>query len=1506
MQHFYRTLGLILISSIMFSDGSYGVGESRTNELGDGGYVLMSWNASAGDRIGTSVALRENLVFLGAPHVGPQQNGDVLVCNHDVGQWDEVAWLSNFAPTLDDFAQFGQCVATSSDMDAGGGIGSELVAVGAPGIDTVFLFHGGGSGTSWLLRSTLVGEPNSRFGSSIAMAGDLIVVGAPLYDELGLVTMYEITSNGYEYIASVEGASYKDQSSEFGFDVAIEGGLILVGAPGNSPVDGGGSVSLYSRDNNSLSLVWSVENGGHSEARFGASVAMNEGQIAIGVPGPYQDDPNVDEDERGRVELYSRTGASGEFKFELSGTIETDLPSPGDQCGQDIQMRQNLLVIGAPGTSIAGDSSGMGMIYQYSPSGNTWRKWTSIIAGSASSGGHFGTSVAIGNRGAVFASPFMTSYVGETGLGIAYHFPDGIDGDWQRDIRAPVPVIAERGIIAPGDGGSGSAVPYFGRGLAASGNYALVADPEHSMLYWFHRADAGSSWEEQGLLMPPDDGGGPADDFGLYVEKLHDVAIVGLPDAGTGGEAVVYHRDGTTWTLEQTLVPTTTSAEYGAAIAIERADDGSTWCAVGDTLGGATATASGVVHVYRQAASGDFELQAVIDNDTYVLGNFSRYGHALDFSPCAAEPMTLAVGDPVHDGDGAINLYECEGAGVTLEQTFVGDSLYQQLGVSVAIDSQYCVVGCIAAEAEGSVHVYTSTAGLRRTDDPPSSWFDYVFTWNLSYPSNRTSDHFGTEIGLTAAPRRIFVSSPGLDYSGLNAGAICSFAKGSDPPNAWNLNALLISPDASNGEAIGGMALCEETVLVGRTVYGSGGNSVEGRVYDFPVDESISWVNGQGGPLSGAWNWSADPESMTGVFSMLLSRPYTVQFDVAEWYGNLKIVFDTIAFQLVGSSRIGGDLTVSSAVRFKTAQLAVTDGVLEVADDLIVGSSEPGYFQEAGKLIIATMSGISIDDRLALAPTASVQINIDPSLHRNEDPVIPIEAQVIELGGSLEVSFDEAGVDPTDLKLGDQFTLLHSVGGPFQSSFDVTLLPGIPGGELAFTMSIVNDGRGAGQTLVATVVDLAGLLDFGDPNSLAVTGQPTAVEVVDLTGDGAEEICIIFADSPGSLAIFENNGSGGISQQIVLSTGDLPIDITSGDFDGDGHQDLAIANFLSSDVLMLYNDDEDLSDGFEDDDADGNPGVDLDVDAPPKCLAGIDYNFDSYRDLIVGLDDDDGDGSGYLQVYLGASLRGGTRMPASGGKTSSIPKYIDPSEEEDQKAYAFTVAQEDGQTAAGGGSAALHGTGTLVLTDYTTGVNPGGITSGDFNGDGFGDIAVTSATNGTVAILRQDSTNPGAFLPAIYLSLGSDPSQITSVDFNADGNVDMAAITYNSSGGRVVRILQNDGGMSFTSIDTAEGEDVALLDAGDINGTGGVELVTISGSFGLRGGGDAILSLRPLDSVSFCTGDINANGEVEVLDLLEVLSSWNCVGTCGSDVNDDAVVDVLDLLLVISNWGPCD
>ena len=51
-----------------------------------------------------------------------------------------------------------------------------------------------------------------------------------------------------------------------------------------------------------------------------------------------------------------------------------------------------------------------------------------------------------------------------------------------------------------------------------------------------------------------------------------------------------------------------------------------------------------------------------------------------------------------------------------------------------------------------------------------------------------------------------------------------------------------------------------------------------------------------------------------------------------------------------------------------------------------------------------------------------------------------------------------------------------------------------------------------------------------------------------------------------------------------------------------------------------------------------------------------------------------------------------------------------------------------------------------------------------------------------------------------------------------------------------------------------------------------------------------------------CTSDINGDGVVDVLDLLEVVSHWGDMGG-PADVNGDGIVDVLDMLAVISNWS---
>ena len=59
------------------------------------------------------------------------------------------------------------------------------------------------------------------------------------------------------------------------------------------------------------------------------------------------------------------------------------------------------------------------------------------------------------------------------------------------------------------------------------------------------------------------------------------------------------------------------------------------------------------------------------------------------------------------------------------------------------------------------------------------------------------------------------------------------------------------------------------------------------------------------------------------------------------------------------------------------------------------------------------------------------------------------------------------------------------------------------------------------------------------------------------------------------------------------------------------------------------------------------------------------------------------------------------------------------------------------------------------------------------------------------------------------------------------------------------------------------------------------------------------------DAPTSCVGDINLDGTVDVLDLLQVIGNWGPCTSCPADIDGNGVVDVIDLLEVIANWGPC-
>jgi hypothetical protein len=54
-----------------------------------------------------------------------------------------------------------------------------------------------------------------------------------------------------------------------------------------------------------------------------------------------------------------------------------------------------------------------------------------------------------------------------------------------------------------------------------------------------------------------------------------------------------------------------------------------------------------------------------------------------------------------------------------------------------------------------------------------------------------------------------------------------------------------------------------------------------------------------------------------------------------------------------------------------------------------------------------------------------------------------------------------------------------------------------------------------------------------------------------------------------------------------------------------------------------------------------------------------------------------------------------------------------------------------------------------------------------------------------------------------------------------------------------------------------------------------------------------------------CIGDFNATGDVDIDDILFVISAWDSEGPI-ADLDNDGIVGVNDLLVVLDGWGSCD
>lgn len=323
---------------------------------------------------------------------------------------------------------------------------------------TVLLFER--LGTQWIQIAQLhASDQRKLFGSTVAISGDVIVVGAvetatSNISKTGAVYVFSKPENGWQDMQETAILTVEDAESysKFGVSVDISNEVIIAGAnsvtDSNSDFQGPGSAYVFVKPENgwvamSQTAKFSTSNGLNGDA-FGLSVAIEDDVIVVGSPGA--------DSQSGKVFIYEKPSDGW---VDMSETAEIGLAF-GTYLGESVAIDQEVIVVGAP--RFAGFGGGNAYIFERPESG--WTNDTSPIRLLHDIDGDrsFGVYVTIKDDVILVSDPNKEG-------GIVYSYTKPLEG-WTE--------MFETVSIAPSDIEVGD---FFGGALALSEQFALIGSP---------------------------------------------------------------------------------------------------------------------------------------------------------------------------------------------------------------------------------------------------------------------------------------------------------------------------------------------------------------------------------------------------------------------------------------------------------------------------------------------------------------------------------------------------------------------------------------------------------------------------------------------------------------------------------------------------------------------------------------------------------------------------------------------------------------------------------------------------------------------------------------------------------------------------------------------------------------------------------------------------------------------------------------------------------------------
>ena len=352
----------------------------------------------------------------------------------------------------------------------------------------------------------------------------------------------------------------------------------------------------------------------------------------------------------------------------------------------------------------------------------------------------------------------------------------------------------------------------------------------------------------------------------------------------------------------------------------------------------------------------------------------------------------------------------------------------------------------------------------------------------------------------------------------------------------------------------------------------------------------------------------------------------------------------------------------------------------------------------------------------------------------------------------------------------------------------------------------------------------------GSAQTTAGASYGSGACVFDYDGDGRPDIFLVNADGSGRPALYRNLGNGKFADVTAQSGIRIPgvgMGCTAGDYDNDGHSDLAVS--YNGGVALFHNDG-----GGKFHDVTASAGIQ--VTGEPMGLTFVDYDHDGDLDLYVAR----------ASAHAAAnSSPSGANVTNELWRNNGNGKFAEVTQETglggDGPSWGATASDINNDRAV-----------DLVVTSFnrppTIYLNPRegkfraeqpwapampspavGALAFDFDKDGWVDLAFTHLGAPGLSLWR--NVNGKQFVPVSLPKLDWTRGWgLAALDYDNDGWIDLAAVGETGSAGRVV-LLRNEGPAGLRDVSAEVGLDKILLTrprslvAADFFGDGATDLL---------------------------------------------------------------------------------